>query len=82
MVEQLDALDAAERPALTGRSRTWVLLRADPGWRLGISLLAVIVIASTLGPLIVGRAQGQLFRDQMPLERQRAATQRHTPAGP
>ncbi len=68
MVVQLDALDAGERPGLTGRSRTWSLLRVDPGWWIGITLLAAIVIATTLGPLIVGRAQGQLFRDQMPLD--------------
>ncbi len=31
-------------------------------------MLTVIVLASVFGPLIIGRAQGQLFRDQMPLD--------------
>jgi peptide/nickel transport system permease protein len=62
------ALDAGGPPALTGRRRTWALLRADRGWWIGVSLLAAIVAASTIGPMILGRAEGQLFRDQMPLD--------------
>jgi peptide/nickel transport system permease protein len=54
--------------ALTGRRRTWALLRADRGWWIGVAMLSAIVLASVFGPLVLGRAQGQLFRDQMPLD--------------